>query len=291
MSQPTQVERLFQPEWAGGWQGTRILWAMVALFAHMPRIRGIDDAYAAQDMVFSTGIYKLAEYVVLTPPVARTCWALGVVGLACVLWGGRAFRPGLMLWFVGAWTLLGNEAINIKAHDRLMTWMAFALFLSPAGERGLCKKWRSPAPRWLLLVIFCSIYLSTGLTKLAHEPAWWNGEALSYHLLHRYHAGGAIAAWVSGQMWITLPLGWFTLFAETCFAFLVLFRRTNPVAIGMVFCLHLGIQALMSVGSFNLVAISAYPVLLHPEFAREWWPRLLAILPRPRRPAASEAQP
>jgi len=208
-----------------------------------------------------------------------------------VLWGGRAFRLGLFCRLLGAWALLGNEAINIKAHDRLMFWVALGLFLSPAGERELTQKCRSPAPRWFFLIVFCSIYLSTGLTKLAHEPAWWNGEALSYHLLHRYHAGGPMAAWVSGKLWITTPLGWFTLFAESAFAFLVLLRRTNPLAIGMVFGLHLGIQTLMSVGSFNLVAFSAYPVLLHPEIAREWWEKWGSTLRRLPRHAASEAHP
>ncbi len=273
MSATSDTDRLFTPVWAGGWKITRIVWALAALWAHVPKIRGIEDAFAAPDMVFTTGWYRLADFVTLTPMASRALWAVGVLGLLCVLWGGKLFRVGLVLWFVGAWGLLGYEALDVKAHDRLMTWMSYCLFLSPAGERGLTQKWRSPVARNFLLIVFCSLYMSTGLTKLAHESTWWNGQALAYHLLHQYHAGSPLAAWVSGQTWITLPLGCFTLIAEIAFTFLVFFRRTNPVAIGMVLALHLGIQALMHVSTFSVVAISAYPVLLHPDIAREWWER------------------
>ena len=187
MSATRDTDRLFAPTWAGGWVATRILWALTALWAHVPKVRGIEDAFAAPDMVFTTGWYRLADFVTITPPVSRVLWAVGVLGLLFVLWGGKLFRPGLVLWFVGAWGLLGYEALDVKAHDRLMTWICYGLFLSPAGERGLTQKWRSPVGRNFLLIVFCSLYLSTGLTKLAHESTWWNGQAIAYHLLHQFH--------------------------------------------------------------------------------------------------------
>ena len=198
------------------------------------------------------------EYVRFTPPTAIALWFVGALGIGMIAWGGRLLRPGLLLWFVGAWVLLAEEALNVKAHDRLLLWVALGLFLSPASEPGLVNKWRSPAACGYLLVVFGAIYGSTGLMKLLYGVGWWNGRVMQLHLVHQHHAGGALASWVSGQRWLTTPMGWWTLLFELSFPVLVLFRRTNP-------------WVLMNVGAFSFVSLAAYPVLLHPEEARRTW--------------------
>ncbi|MDP2309988.1 MAG: HTTM domain-containing protein [Pseudomonadota bacterium] len=274
---PSVLDRVYAPVWAGGWAATRLVFGAVSLIFLLLRSRDLADAYAAQDMVFANWPFFLADHVRITLPTAWGLWGIGVVGLLGVLAGGRWMRPGLVLWLLGNWTLLAAESLNIKAHDRLGLWIALGLFLSPAGERGLSGKWRSPAARWYLLVVYSGIYGSTGWLKLLEESSWWNGDVLAYHLLHRHFGGGALAAWVSGQVWLVAPMGWATILFETTFPLLVWSRRVNPWLLALGASFHLGIAALMNVGPFSWVALSAYPVLLHPEVTRRAYERVRGL--------------
>jgi hypothetical protein len=236
--------------------------------AHIPRFVRIPDAYASSDLLLTSGVMKLVEWVRFTPPTAYVIYFLGWAGIVACAYGGRAFKPGLLLYLVASWLLLAEEAANIKAHDRLFTWIAIGYLASPAGERGLFEKWRSPAARWYILIVMCAIYGSTGLMKLGFEPGWFTGTTLAYHLVRQHFAGGPLAAWVSGHIWLTAFMGIWTVVFEVGFPILVLIRRTNPWILLMGFGFHLGLLALMDVGPFGFVSLSAYPVLLHPEVAR-----------------------
>jgi hypothetical protein len=267
------MDRLFEPVWAGGWTATRRMYGLVSLFFALGQAPALADAYAAEDMVFASWPFHLADHVRITLPTAWGLWGFGILGLLGVIWGGRLLRPGLVLWLLCEWTLLAAEALNIKAHDRLALWIALGLFLSPAGEGGLTSKWRSPAARWYLLIVYAGIYGSTGWLKLLEEPAWATGEVLAYHLVHRQFSGGPLAAWLSGQRWLVAPMGWLTLLFECSFPFLVWSRRANPWLLAVAAGFHIGVAALMNVGKFSWIALSAYPVLLHPEVARRLWER------------------
>ncbi len=273
------LDRLFTPAWAGGWTATRVVWAVVLLVFALHQAPALADAYAAEDMVFAGWPFYLAEHYRITLRTAWLLWGGVVLGLLAVLRGGRWVRPGVLLWLVCEWTLLAAEALNIKAHDRLSLWIALGLLLSPASERGLASKWRAPAARWYLVVVFMGLYGSTGWLKLLEEPGWWSGEVLAYHLVHRHFAGGALAAWLSGQRWLVAPMGWTTVVFECLFPLLVWSRRINPWLLLIGASFHLGVAVLMNVGKFSWIALSAYPVLLHPEVARQLWERVRARLP------------
>lgn len=267
------LDQLYTPAWAGGWAATRVLWAGILLLFLFLRIPALADAFAAQDMVFSAFPFYLADKVRISLTTAWVLWGACFVGLLGVLRGGAWMRPGLVLWVLAEWTLLSAEALNIKAHDRLALWIALALFLSPA-ERGLHEKWRSPVARWFLLIAYAGLYGSTGWLKLLEEPHWWTGEVLAYHLVHRHFAGGALAAWLSGQHWLVTPMGWVTVLFEAGFPFLVWWRRLNPWVLLVAASFHIGVALLMNVGKFSWIALSAYPVLLHPEVAHWLWARV-----------------
>ncbi|MBM4368186.1 MAG: HTTM domain-containing protein [Deltaproteobacteria bacterium] len=277
------MRRLFEPNWAGGWTATRLLFACAALWGHWPRFARVEDAYACTDMLFTTGPWQLANYVVWTPTTAYALWFVGLAGILGLFVGGRFFRPGMILYLLGAWALLAEEAINVKAHDRLSLWVALGLLLSPAHERGLGEKWRSPVARHFLLIVFGWLYWSTGSLKLLEEPGWRDGSAMQYALLHRFHAGGPLALWLSEQALACRVLGWFTVAFEMSFPVLVMWRRSNPWVLLGGAAFHLGVLALMNVGAFSAVALSAYPALLHPEVARGWWSRLRSRVLRPVR--------
>ncbi|MDP2311588.1 MAG: HTTM domain-containing protein [Pseudomonadota bacterium] len=277
---PALVDRLYAPVWAGGWTGVRLAFGTVSLLFLLSRAPALADAYAAQDMVFANWPFFLADHVRITLRTAWLLWGAGVLGLVGVLAGGRWMRPGLLLWLVADWVLLAAESLNIKAHDRLGLWIALGLLLSPAAERGLGSKWRSPASRWYLMVVYAGIYGSTGWLKLLEEPGWWSGKVLAYHLVHRYFGGGALGAWVSGQPWLVAPMGWATVLFEVTFPLLVWSRRLNPWLLALGASFHLGIAAMMNVGPFSWVALSAYPVLLHPDVARRIYERARGFLGR-----------
>ena len=96
-------------------------------------------------------------------------------------------------------TDIAADGKHLVAHGQLLIVERFGL--GPASElrrrgldlrgrgrrrRGRCPAaaWctararRSPAPRWLLLLVACALYGSTGWLKATMEPAWWTGEAL-----------------------------------------------------------------------------------------------------------------
>lgn len=260
-----RLDRLYAPVWAGGWRWTRALWALAAVASWAPRARGIGDAYGSDDAVFAIPPVRLADTLRFSIPTAWALWATSLAAALVVARGGRPTKPALLVWITATWLLLFDEALNIKAHDRLELWIALALLLGPTGEADLAQKRRSPAARWFLLVVYCALYGSTGWLKLLEEPDWFTGKTLAYHLLNVDFAGGPLAVWLSAQRWLVAPMGWWAVGFEVLFPILVWFRRTNPWILGAGVLMHAGISAVMDVGPFWFVAMSAYPLLLHPE--------------------------
>ena len=271
------LDRLYAPEWAGGWTLGRWTYGITALLTLLPRARGIGDVYGVQDMVFSQAPFYLADRVVFTEPTAWAIWGAGVVGILMLLWGGRLARPGMLLWLAAAWLLIASEALNIKAYDRLITWVGLAMLLGPIQERGLTHKQRSPFARWTLTLIFCAIYGSTGWLKAIEEPHWLqDGSVLAYHLVHHYFGLRPLGVWLSDVSWLMLLASWFTIVFEAGFPFLIWWRRLNPWLLLGGFLMHAGIFLLMNVGPFSFVAVGAYPMLLHPAVAERLYGRLRA---------------
>ena len=268
------MDRLFAARWAGGWAGTRVLFALSGLLWLATRAPWLADAYAAPDMVFSTGPFYLNDHWIINLRIAWGVWILAAIGLLGVIRGGWAMRPGLVAWMAGNGVLLAAEALDLKAYDRLSYWIALGVLLSPANERELTQKWRSPVARWFLLVAFAGLYGSTGWLKILEEPRWWTGEVLAHHLVELPYSRGAFPAWVSAHAWLTAPMSWHTLLFEAGFPFLCWWRRTNPWILLLGVGMHIGILALMNVGPFSFIALSAYPALLDPDVARRLWGRV-----------------
>lgn len=278
------TDRLFEPQWAGGWTFTRLLFGLASLHLHSLRVTAISDALAAPDFVLSSGPTRIADTVLLSPAAAWATLAIGFCGSAGLLYGGRFAKPGLMVWFVSEWVLLACLGLSVRVPERLMIWATAALLVSPIGERGLVGKARGPVGRWILLVVTMALYGSTGFMKLLEEPAWWSGTALPFDLVDRHHAGGALAAWVSGQDWLCAILGWGTILFESTYPFLILFAPLSPFVLLAGVCMHGSIELLMRVGGLGTIAIALYPVLLAPDvgfrawtYARARWPGLAWI--------------
>lgn len=266
----------FAPVWAGPWRLTGAACGAIGVVSALATARGIPDVWGATDMVFDESPFHLARYWILSETTALVLVALAVVGATGMIVGGRLFRAGMLLWLAATWILLAGEALNIKAHDRLLVWIAAAFLISPVHEPGLSQKWRSPVARWFLLIVFAGMYGSTGWLKLLYEPGWLRGDVLALHLVHPTFGNGELAVWVSGQPWLVRPMGWVTVLFETSFPFLIWLRRTNPWCLLLGVGLHLGIAMLMDVGKFSWVCLACYPVLLHPEVAKGQWRKFQA---------------
>ena len=222
------LERLYAPRWAGGWADSRVLFGLATILAQLERIPEVRDALASPSLVLSSGPTRVSDHVLLGGPAAWTVWAGGLLGSLGILAGGRLAKPGVLGWFASHAVLLVALGLNVRAPERVIVFCSVAMLLAPIGERALWTKARSPAPRWFTMVFFAALYGSTGFMKALEEPAWWTGDALPLDLVDRHHAGGVIAAWISGQHWLCFGLGWGTIAFEASFPFLIGFAELTP---------------------------------------------------------------
>lgn len=252
-------------EWGGGWLYGRIAFAIVAIVNLTPRFFQTNDLFGGNDMRFSNGWFAFAKIYEISSIEALTCCFISLFGLMGVARGGKTFHVGLLLWFICNGIYITSEALNVKAYDRLLFFIALVLLVSPAYKKNLGSIYVSPMPRRLMLTVFSTLYLSTGMLKLIHEPGWLNGEALAYALNHRWHASSELALWLSTQSAVMLFGGIATVVFEITAGTLLWFERYNRLIIILGLGFHICIEAVMNVGTFGLAALSAYPILISPN--------------------------
>lgn len=268
-------ESLFTPTWAAPWAVFRLAFVLAGLLTHGPRVFSIGDAYASPDLHLASATDRFATFIDGDPTVAAATWALGMLGLGALAWGGRLARPGVLLFLVAFWGLVSAEAANSKAYDRLLLLDGVALAVGPVSARNPTRTWRSPLGRQLLMLVFMGLYASTGLTKLFASPeGWWSGRNLAFALVDPGFGGTEIGVWLSGSNPLMRVLSVGTIAFEVLFAPLILFRRTNPVILLLGVGFHLGTALTMHVGTFPWVALCAYPAMLHPDVARGVYERI-----------------
>jgi len=265
------LDALFAPRWAGGWTFARLLFGVAALELHKDRFFHVRDALAHPEVVFNAGPAHVVDHVAVGAAGAWGLWGLGLVGIGALLYGGRWARPGLWSWFVAYALLVAALGLNVRVPERFIVWATLALSVGPIGQRGLLSAYASPFGRYLLLVVYGSLYLSTGVMKALEEDAWWDGSALAYALLDRWHGEGALAAWLSGQRALCAFGSAYTIVFEVAFVFLVGLRRLSLPILLMGVGMHVGIDVLLEVGPLGVMAMALYPVLLDPGVGQRLW--------------------
>lgn len=270
----------FAPAWAGGWALTRVLFGFAMIDAQCRRFRGIEDALAAPGVSLAAGPARVFEKVMLSPSWAWTLWVLGLAAAVGIVAGGRATKLWVLVFAACHVILLLGLGQDVRAPERVMIWATAGVLFGPIHERGLLEARRSPAARWYLMLVFSSLYGSTGMMKLVDEPAWWAGNALTYDLVDRFHAGGALAAALSGHPVLVMLMGWATLVIELSVPLLLWFRATSPLALLLGMSLHSSIELLMRVGPLGTTAVSLYPAVLHPDVGGRLWATACARWPR-----------
>lgn len=246
------------PEPTDGWGWMRQLFVLALLLNWLPRGPHVPELYSNEVLLLPVGMVPTYEHWVLSAPTAWGVYAVLLISGLALLAGLAGRLPALMV-LVSSFVLVTAESVNIKAYDRLLMWHALALTLAPTTRRGL------PGARYIVFIYMAGIYAATGWSKVLEEPAWWNGSALKYHLMHREFGMKPLGIFLSRYDFVMAPMSWITVIFEAAFPFLLPFWRVRRWLLLVGACFHIGTLLLMDVGSFWLVAIASYPALLAPR--------------------------
>jgi uncharacterized membrane protein YphA (DoxX/SURF4 family) len=279
---------------------TRILLAFALLtdqlFQYLPHLdlfygpegvapAGVHDEWLLQNWGWTVLVFNTDD---MTEVTALFWLRVGLTVAFLVGWHTRV--ASVALWFLTMCFINRNPALRSKAEDVLMIGL-FLLMFAPCGRAfsldrlRQIRKGRVPAdtppltPTWpvrLIQIQVCVIYLSTGLAKLlrnfdgSFEGTWWTGSSLHYVLNDT-----TMSRWSYAQLplpfWLTAALTYASVWWETLFTPLVMFRRTRKWTLWFGVLFHLGIYLTIEVGWFSFYTLSLYGVWIPSEF----WDRIL----------------
>ncbi len=238
--------------------------------------------------LFSNQGFHVGPLARLAPPpaVALALCLFLVVATACVAAGWRvraALAASLLLWSC----LCFIDAFIIQSIHRMAIVVMTILLFSACDARYSVDDWirrrrgwpRRPAtacifPLRLLQLQFAQAYFFTGLAKWTN-PEWHDGTVFARCLRSRW--ASEVGVWVSG--WIPPLLvrigGPATIVYELLAGFLLFVPKVRPwmIACGLLF--HLGIDAVLAIGSlgkhFMWALLLLYP---DPETVARWAVRM-----------------
>jgi hypothetical protein len=129
----------------------------------------------------------------------------------------------------------------------------------------------------LLQVHVCIIYAMAGLSKL-QGPSWWSGNAIWYTLANYEFAPMEFLPYKAFLTYLAMhrPMwemfmtagGYFTLFFEIGYPFLIWRPRFRWIFLGMALLLHGGIGFFMGLQTFSLMMLTMNLAFLPPELVR-----------------------
>lgn len=192
---------------------------------------------------------------------------LGCCVLACVGLFTRAASLGACLL---GFYLLGLPQVYGKVdHYHHLLWFSLILACSPAGDAlsldALLRAHRKPAgpaesmayalPLRIIWLLFGVMYFWPGFWKLVqHGPAWVLAENFRAHLYLKWFEDQTFVPLfrVDHYPWLCTLGAAGAVFFELSFIFLVLFRRTRPLAVAMGLAFHNATFLLMNIAFLSL---------------------------------------
>lgn len=114
----------------------------------------------------------------------------------------------------------------------------------------------SAAPRRLIQILVCCVYMGAAITKLK-TPSFAGGDLLTFSLLDDHWGSGWLGLWLTTKPHVPLLLSLATLFFELLFPFLVWVPRLRLAMLGLAFAFHAAMGGLLSVGIFPAVMFTA----------------------------------
>lgn len=219
-------------------------------------------------------------------PFVEAVLILWVVALICLV-AGYPLRLAAVANYLCCAVMLGVLAPNIGFQQAAGDSVAISLSLITVILSII--PYRIPT-RLLLAVYLISVYLDSGIHKLA-SPMWWSGFGVSTPM------GLPSLVWTNTSWMEYFPpvlfrvLGWGIIAFELSFPLFYAWRRTRIAALLCGIALHVGIGILYPIPVFSGLMLAVYAALLP-----EHWYKLLgrtipgawrAKLPIPRRLAAA----
>lgn len=248
------------------WTTFRRVWALTLLAEWTWHRSDLLATRSSAGLAFPPSVQWLAALGTPTPNVVMALWWTVIVGaVLAVVSTGWLQRLAVAAAGTSALVLGLEEALNLKAYDRLIAWQSLALVFAPSVVSGDDDERPSSAAgfaRWALVIAYAGLYGSTGWMKLLFEPAWATGKTLEYFLVDTSFGLRPLGVPASAHRRLLAPAGWLTIAFETSFPFLIAWRRARGPLLVAGIALHVGIFALMTVGPFSVAALAGYPVLL-----------------------------
>lgn len=190
-----------------------------------------------------------------------------------------AFVIAAWLWPLDISVTFGKQSVIALHLLLLLAFSRCGAVWSVDSRSDACRTIRCPlslaAPRRLIQILICCVYLGAAITKLK-TPSFAGGDLLEFSLLDDHWGSGRLGLWLATKPHMTLWLSLATLFFELLFPFLVWVPRLRRPMLLLAFAFHLAMGCLLSVGIFPAIMFTA---LL--SFAEEGDLRMFAIFDLP----------
>jgi hypothetical protein len=206
-------------------------------------------------------VEPLFPALVPSPPLAVMAHSLLVFALVAVVLGWRTRMSliatiVLILW-LGPLDLPGTFAKHTVVALHLLALLAFSGCgtvwsidsLSMARDADRCPL-SSAAPRRLMQILICCIYLGAAITKIK-TPSFTNGDLLAFSLLDDHWGCGRAALWLSTMPHATLLLSLATILYEIMFPVLIWVPRLRLYMLGLATAVHTAMAGLLNLETFS----------------------------------------
>ncbi len=196
---------------------------------------------------------------------------LGLLSIFIIV--GAWYRLSAFLFFIGFTYAFLLEQARYLNHFYLVCLISFLMILMPAHRAGSVDALRRPAiasqvaPTWTLWLLRAQIglvYFYAGVAKLNED--WFRAEPLRSWLAVRtdFPVIGALF----NDEWMVYLLSYGGLLLDLFVVPFLLWRRTRPIAFGLVVTFHLMNVGLFSIGIFPWFMIAATALFFPPDFPR-----------------------
>lgn len=222
--------------------------AAIVLADYMPRIGWLSDRTVTWGISEVEVIYGLFFFFMLV---------LVLLGL------GFQTRLMSILALFAHLMFLNAGKMFMYGMDYLTTSALFYAVIMPLGkfyslDNFLRSKPQNPGtiPIFFMRILqmhLCLVYFFGGFAK-SLGLHWWNGEAIwrAVSIPGFYQLD---MTWLAAVPWLSVVLGWLVLAVELGYPIFIWFRKTRPVFLFLVCCMHLGIGVAMGLPYFAALMI------------------------------------
>ncbi|WP_373550046.1 HTTM domain-containing protein [Haliscomenobacter sp.] len=222
--------------------------AAILLADYMPRLSWFSDAIATWGVAEVEAIYALFFFFILVLILLGVGFQTRLMSILALLIHLMFFNAGKMFMY---------------GVDYFTTAALFYAVIMPLGKfYSLDNYLRSRAQNpgtvpiffmRLLQLHLCLIYFFGGFPKTLGLH-WWNGEAV-WRALSIPGFYQLDMTWLATVPWLSVVLGWSVLVIELGYPIFIWFRKTRPVFLLLVSCMHLGIGVAMGLHYFAALMI------------------------------------